>query len=832
MDTDELKRRFAEEVSETPEDFYAVDVLKKHGFERRQCVETGMWFWTTDEERKVCGDVEATGSFAFLDDTIPRKSFDFQSVWEAFQSHFEEHGYTSIPRYPVAARWRDDTDFVAASIYDFQPHVVNGTVQPPANPLIVPQFCLRFNDIENVGVTMSHTTGFTMIGQHAFQEETEWDQDKYFEDLLSFFLDVVEIPKNDLIIHEDVWAGGGNLGPCMEFFSGGLELANQVYMLYEVEGEDRKQLPIKVLDMGMGHERIAWFTAKTPTMYHAMFPETLRYVMEETETSFDEDLLREFTKYAARLNDDEVEDIDAAWTSIAEDLGISVEDVKGELQGFTDVVRVVEHVRSVAVAISDGALPSNVRGGHNLRVILRKALSIIDRNDWDVTVQGVAEHHAKELEGFLPSLAEHIDNIKQVLGKEVQRYKNTKQRQKRILDGLEEVDEDTFIELYDSHGIHPEQVVDALAEKGVDAMVPLQFWKKVTARHQDGRRHHRSQRFDTSGIEKTKRLYYENYDKTSFKAVVEKIIREGDERWVVLDRTAFYPTSGGQEHDTGSLGGGTVKDVVVERDVVLHLVEGASFQKGEEVKGRIDFDRRLQLTQHHTATHILTGSAYEVLGNHVWQAGASKKVDKARIDLTHYESLSDDDVQRIEERANKVVQENLPVTQRFYNRSDAESKYGFRLYQGGAVPGNNIRVVEIDGFDAEACGGTHVPVTGDVGPIEVIKSTKVQDGVVRLEFVAGEKAKEKIRRLQGVIDELKEKLECDNEAYIPGRCEELFKRWKDMRKGRLETFQLESEEVYDGDILGEAARRLKTQKKHVVKTVDKFRDQILESVNE
>jgi alanine--tRNA ligase len=698
--------------------------------------------------------------------------------------------------------------------------------------LIVPQFCLRFNDIENVGVTMSHTTGFTMIGQHAFQEETEWDQDKYFEDLLSFFLDVVEIPKNDLIIHEDVWAGGGNLGPCMEFFSGGLELANQVYMLYEVQGEDREQLPIKVLDMGMGHERIAWFTAQTPTMYHAMFPETMRYVMEETETSFDEDLLRSFTKYAARLNDDEVEDIDAAWTSIAEDLEMSVEDVKGELQGFTDVVRVVEHVRSVAVAISDGALPSNVRGGHNLRVILRKALSIIDRNDWDVTVQGVAEHHAKELEGFLPSLAEHIDNIKQVLGKEVQRYKNTKQRQKRILDDLEEVDEDTFIELYDSHGIQPEQVVDALAEKGVDATVPSQFWKKVTARHQDSMRHHRSQRFDTTDIEKTKRLYYENYDKTSFKAVVEKIIREGDERWVVLDRTAFYPTSGGQEHDTGSLGGGDVKDVVVERDVVLHLVEGASFQKGEEVKGRIDFDRRLQLTQHHTATHILTGSAYEVLGNHVWQAGASKKVDKARIDLTHYENLSDEDVQRIEERANKVVQENLPVTQRFYNRSDAESKYGFRLYQGGAVPGNNIRVVEIDGFDAEACGGTHVPVTGDVGPIEVMKSTKVQDGVVRLEFVAGEKAKEKIRRRQAVIDELKEKLDCDNEAHIPGRCEELFKRWKDMRKGRLETFQLESEEVYGGDILGEAARRLKTQKKHVVKTVDKFRDQILESVNE
>ena len=114
---------------------------------------------------------------------------------------FKSFGYISIPRYPVVARWRDDTDFVQASIYDFQPHVVNGSAQPPANPLVVPQFCLRFNDIDNVGITGAHYTGFVMIGQHAFMTPEKWNQAEYFRNIYAWCTKFKSVEEKNLNVN-------------------------------------------------------------------------------------------------------------------------------------------------------------------------------------------------------------------------------------------------------------------------------------------------------------------------------------------------------------------------------------------------------------------------------------------------------------------------------------------------------------------------------------------------------------------------------------------------------------------------------------------------------
>lgn len=825
-----VKESFRSDVEANPHQFYPTDVLTSYGFERKQCVETGRYFWTTDSTRERCGDVDVEGSFSFLEEDLCDASMSYDEVWGSFQSFLANRGYTGIDRYPVTARWRQDADFVAASIYDFQPHVVTGETKPPANPLTVPQFCLRFNDIQNVGVTMSHTTGFTMIGQHAFDDTSAWDQDKYFKDLLDWFLEEVGVRKEKLVLHEDVWQGGGNLGPCIEFFAGGLELANQVYMLYELTDSGREEIPIKVLDMGMGQERVAWFTSDAPTLYHATFPETLSKAVSAVELDVDEDLISRFAKYAARLNDDEVEDVDAAWAAVAGELGLEEEMLRDHIQPFTDLISVVEHSRSLLLALSDGALPSNVRGGHNLRVILRRCFRILRDYDWDVTVQAVVEWHADELSSLFDDLSDNLDDVKRILDVEQDKYESTKRDHQRLIQDVVDdggASDERILELYDSQGLHPEELRDEAAKEGVDISVPSNFWRRITDRHSGEvarRTKDSSDRF--AHISPTERLYYDSYDTTEFTGTVESIVEVDDAYHVVLNRSAFYPTSGGQEHDEGRLGEEKVYDVFSESDRVVHVLPAVSFDEGDSVQGIVDFDRRLQLSQHHTATHIVTGCAREILGDHVWQAGASKTMDKARIDLTHYHSLSREDEQALEEAVRAVVRDNHPVSHRFYDRDIAERQYGFSIYQGGAVPGDELRIVSIDGLDHEACGGTHVRTTGEVKHFKLLKSSKKQDGVVRVEFLAGERARKRIKAEQKTIDTLCDELRCEDPALIPGRAEEVFQKWKDIRKDKLDEFTFESEERYEGDVIDEAADRLKTQRKHVVKTVRKFKDKI------
>src|SRR3989344_4282226 len=139
----DLKKEFKKKVSLHPEKYYAVSVLKTGGFSRGQCKTRRTFFWSVDK-RDVCGDASCSGGFGFIDATPAKHKLDYVGVWQKFSMMFKKLGYEPISRYPVAARWRDDTDFVQASIYDFQPYVVSGEVEPPANPLVVPQFCLRF----------------------------------------------------------------------------------------------------------------------------------------------------------------------------------------------------------------------------------------------------------------------------------------------------------------------------------------------------------------------------------------------------------------------------------------------------------------------------------------------------------------------------------------------------------------------------------------------------------------------------------------------------------------------------------------------------------------
>jgi alanyl-tRNA synthetase len=135
----EVKKEFRETASKDPDKYYATSVLKSEGFMRKKCVKCGVFFWTVNKDQDVCGDPSCSGGFRFINGSPAKKEMDYIQVWQEFARLFKEWGYTPIKRYPVVARWRDDMDFVMASIADFQPYVVSGEVEPPANPLVIPQ---------------------------------------------------------------------------------------------------------------------------------------------------------------------------------------------------------------------------------------------------------------------------------------------------------------------------------------------------------------------------------------------------------------------------------------------------------------------------------------------------------------------------------------------------------------------------------------------------------------------------------------------------------------------------------------------------------------------
>ncbi|MFB6208188.1 MAG: alanine--tRNA ligase [Candidatus Nanohaloarchaea archaeon] len=742
---DELKSQIKEEASSNPDKFFATDVLREKGFSRSKCENCGMHFWSSDPERKVCGEPECSGGYTFIGDSPTDKTYSYVESWQMFRDFMADRGYEPIDRYPVIARWRDDVEFVGAAIYNFQPYAVSGEAEPPARELVVPQPSLRFNDVDNVGVTGRHYVLHDHIGQTCFRDSEHYDQDRYFRDMFEFAIEELGIPEEKLILHEDAWGGGGNLGACMEFFVDGLELWNQVYMFYEITPEGYEELDLKVLDMGMGQERITWIAHGTETSYECVMPLALENMKERTGLEVDQDIWEEFLPYSSYLNVDEVDDIDEKWGEIADQMNIPVEELKNEIKPSAALYSVAEHARALLFALADGKLPSNTGGGHNLRMVYRRAKDFIEKYGWELEMGEVMEWHAEELEPMFPELEDKLDEVKKILEVEEEKYEKSRRKAVEKLESLgEEPSVERMIELYESHGVSPEM----MEEHGFT--VPEDFYARIAK--EDESVEEVKKKFDLEGVKETELLYYQ--DETRRECEAEVVAVRND--WVALDRTVFYPEGGGQEPDHGTIDGEKVVDVQKQDNVVMHHVPGHELEKRDEVHAKVQWERREQLMQHHSTTHMVNGVVREEFGNHIWQAGAHKTVEKGRLDVTHYEKFTREDLDRIENRVRKVIQEDMEINKERVPKAEAEKNYGFRIYQGGAAPGNTVRLVRIENdeeFDVEACGGTHLSRTGEAGEFVVTGSKKVQDGVIRLEYKAGAAAEQYFSAIENRVEE-------------------------------------------------------------------------------
>jgi alanyl-tRNA synthetase len=390
--------------------------------------------------------------------------------------------------------------------------------------------------------------------------------------------------------------------------------------------------------------------------------------------------------------------------------------------------------------------------------------------------------------------------VRDIVRTEVEKYRETLDRGgRRVRQLAEEYAErgepiplSEVVELYDSHGIQPDMVAEIASEVGAEVDVPDDFYSQVAARHSDPEHEETADPFAdvrerVDELPETDKLFYEDQSRTEFEAVVldvlEREVGEDEEREtvydVVLDQTMFYPEGGGQPADTGTL---ATEDTTVEvTDVqevdgrVLHRTD-ESPGKGEFVRGQIDTTRRRRLMAHHTATHIVGHATRRVLGGHIRQAGAQKGEDRARLDVTHYERVSREDVKAIERVANDLVRENLPVKQEWLDRNDAQAKHGFDLFQGGIPPGTKVRIITV-GEDVQACAGTHVARTGEVGVIKLRTTERVQDGVERLVFSAGDAAIAATQEVEDALYDAADVLDV-SPPEVPRTADRFFEEWK------------------------------------------------------
>jgi len=771
------KNQILKEFSSDPDKYYNVKLFQEQGFVRKSCSKCGRFFWTLDANRTLCPD-DGTDTYSFIGEPPTSKRFDYTQAWKQVEEFFVKNNHTSVSRYPVVCRWRDDLYFTIASIVDFQRIMGSKVVfEFPANPLVVPQTCLRFKDLENVGVTGRHFSSFCMIGQHSVPNNQGYWKDECVDLDYRLLTDQFGIKKEEVVFVEDVWAGGGSFGPSLEYFVRGLELGNAVFTEFQGELGQHTTLDQRVIDMGAGLERFAWITMGTPTAYDCCFGPINEKLYNTIGIDSDSEVLRKyFTEIAKEI--DHYDDLNQVRRLAIKNAGITDSQLTKMITPMEGMYLIADHLRTLIFAITDGALPSNVGGGYNLRMMLRRINATVSKLNLKLDIDDLIDSHIDYLKDTYPELDEKREDVKKILKIESARYEESKGHMKKKAEKIREKGTPTVDELitfYESDGITPEYLkeVDAISE------VPSSFYSKLSDLHQSEKKKAITE-LPLEQLPETETLFYKD-DPMEFEA---KVIKVFDDQ-VVLDKTSFYARGGGQEPDHGSIAGFEVVDVDKHADILVHKLKGGIPNEGDIVQCKVDVIRRSNITKNHTSTHIINTSARSVLGSWVWQHSAFKDDDHARLDITHHSSLNDEQVKQIEDAANKMIKDNYPVNIEYFDRGTAEQKYGFRIYQGGVVPVKSVRIVSIEDKDIEACGGTHVKKTGEIELIKITKTKRIQDGVVRLEFVSGPNAftyvkeqeeESKIKEQQAIAKQQLEKQREENKDKAREKIPEFIEK--------------------------------------------------------
>jgi len=550
-------------------------------------------------------------------------------------------------------------------------------------------------------------------------------------------------------------------------------------------------------------ERIVWASKGSPTIYDAVFGDAVNHVMDLAGINHHlkdpeyRELLGEHAKLSGYMDVEVGSDLMEIRRKVADRLDFDVNQLKEMMEPIEEAYAIVDHSRTITFMLGDGIVPSNVKAGYLARHVIRRALRMMMSLEIETPLSEIVQLQINMMEDDYPEFKRHEDIILEIVDLEEKRFDETISKGRNLVkktaehyhgkDG--EIPLDSVLDLYDTHGVPPEIIKEVGEEVGVDVDVPDDFYTRVAKKHEG----------ETKEVEEpteleerlkdypaTKLLFYSQPNDISF----EGVIIDSFENKIVLDQTLFYPEGGGQPADQGTIDTGEriykITDVEKIGDVVVHTFEnetgdGSDIKKGVVVQGKIDQDRRRAHARHHTATHVLLGAARNILGYHVFQQGSNLSTSQARLDISHYKPITMNEIKEIEWKVNQIVMDNRSVTTKNMDRNEAEKKHGYVLYQGGVPMGDEIRVVETEDWNVQACGGTHCESTGKIGPIKILSTESVQDGVIRLNFSAGEAAIESIHERDEILQQTADKFSVHYQE-LPKTAERFFNEWKERGK--------------------------------------------------
>ncbi len=707
---------------------------------------------------------------------------------EGFQRFYEERGHLRVPSHSLIPPADDpSTLFIVAGMQQFKPYFV-GTKEPPSKRVVSVQKVLRAGgkdtDLEDVGRTDRHCSFFEMLGNFSFGD---YFKDEAVDLAWEFVTKEMGFSPDDLwaTVHEgdpalelgedtvaiEAWqrvgmaperivrlgkdnfwqaADTGPCGPCSEiFFDRGpghgcgreecrpgcecdrfMEFYNLVFMEYDLR-PDRTLVPLpnQNVDTGLGLERGTC-------------------LLQGVGSVFDTDGMQLIMN----------------WVAAESGVGYRDSDVA------TKAHRVLaDHGRAMSFLIADGVTPSNEGRGYICRRIIRRAVQYGQRIGLD-GVYRVAGVVVEQMGDAYPELREHAAEIERVVCAEEERFRETLVRGQKEFDelaGNKAISGEEAFMLAATYGFPIELTVELAEERG--QAVDIDGFRELMEGHREISRAggeksdlQRAADFAAAAGFRTEFVGYEKTEVLTELAAVEAL--EGGLFLAKLRESPFYPDGGGQVTDAGEIvheESGAVASLHAAfrlgDDQVL-VFEGSGFAAGDRVRAVVSWSARFPTMANHTATHLLHAALREVLGEHVKQAGSAVRPDKLRFDFSHAKPLSAEEREQVERRVNEKIFEAIPV-RTFVTTIDEARKLGAMALFGEKY-GAEVRVVEIDGFSRELCGGTHVRSTAEIGPFVITAESSVGSGARRIEAVTSGEAWAQLhgraRELEAVRGELEQ----------------------------------------------------------------------------
>jgi len=468
--------------------------------------------------------------------------------------------------------------------------------------------------------------------------------------------------------------------------------------------------------------------------------------------------------------------------------------------GSSSLNVIADHIRACAFLIVDGVLPGNEGRGYVLRRIVRRAIRHGKKlGAHDLFFNKLVAPLVKEMGDAYPELVKAQAHVEKVLTREEQRFAETLDQGMEILEGTiadlkgKEIPGDVVFKLYDTYGFPVDLTADIARERGLT--VDQRGFEDAMSGQRDRAR--AASKFSVAGGDAIKtdiETSFLGYDVTAATAEVVALFNDGkpvdklvvgDDGAVILSATPFYAESGGQIGDTGILSSGdhsfTVLDTQKSSKANVHYgsVQAGEFKVGDEVEAHVDAERRQAIRLNHSATHLMHAALRSVLGDHVQQKGSLVAPDRLRFDFSHYEGVTAEQLQEIEDIVNDEIRRNVAADTQLMSYDDAVASGAIALF--GEKYDDEVRVLNFGDFSIELCGGTHVSRTGDIGVFKITHEGGIASGVRRIEAVTGKGALDWIDANQRVLNELGDILKTQPDQAAAGVAQ-LLKQNKELQK--------------------------------------------------